>query len=591
MKKLLKKINPEIVMLILISFIPVIVHLKIVPLEGQFYSRYVGNMDGDFYSYYKAFIFIVITAILFLLFFIKLIKKDIKLKSSGSYKYIIIYFIFVLLSTLLSVDKNISFFGFCSRYEGLFVLISYLLIFIITYNVIDNEAGAKKVIFAVSISSFIIGLIGLTQFIGHDVLQSKLGKSLLVFGVNGVKASDINFTLEKHTVYGTLVNSNYMGSFVLLVLPLFLILAIKSKNIKHRVMYIILSLIMVICLFGSRSRAGIFGAIVVLILSLVIFRDMIIKRWKYALSIAMVGMIAVFIMNAISGGTILKKYTSIYLDPRQSINSCSLEDVDIKKDTVTIKSKDETFIIKISSNIIEFYDEKGSVIPHRVSNGKVVFDNEKYKNYILEIAQIDSVPVIKTSIKDIELYFGVTGDGIKFLNPRKELVDLKPVAKWGFEGKEQLGSSRGYIWSRSLPLLKDTVFIGNGPDTFAVNFPQDDYIGKIKAYGTTNMLVDKPHNMYLQTAINTGVISLLALLALFIIYVAQSFKLYFNVKFDDYYSIIGVGIFLGVTGYLFAGLFNDSVVSVAPIFWMLLGIGMSVNGVIGKNNSIEFKSK
>lgn len=589
MKGWIKKINIELVLLMLIGFIPLIAHLKMVPLEGEFYKRYVAGVDGDFYSYYKALILIVITTILTIIFIVKFVKKDIKIKKSNNYIYLIIYLVFILLSTFLSPDKNIVYSGFYSRYEGLFVLISYLIVFFTAFNVINNEDQVKKIIYSISISSLIIGIIGLTQFVGHDFLQSNIGKKLLIFGVNGMKPSDINFTLEKHTVYGTLVNSNYMGSFVLLILPMFLIFVAKTKNMKYRVMYIILSLIVVICLFSSRSRAGIFGAIVTLIVSIILFRKEVANKWKKILPILIFVVIMILILDRATGGTILKKYTSIYLDPRLAFNSCDLENVDIKKDTVSIKLKNETFKIKLAKDRLEIYDKEDTMIKYKVLGGKIIFDDEKYKNYILEVGMINSMPIIKTSINDIKLYFGITRDGFKFINPWQEAVDLKPVEKWGFEGKEQLGSSRGYIWSRSLPILKNTFAIGYGPDTFAVNFPQDDYIGKIKAYGTMNILVDKPHNMYLQTGINTGVISLIALLILFLIYIIQSFKIYLKNTFDDFYSIAGVGIFLGILGYLVAGIFNDSVVSVAPVFWLLFGVGVSINAIVSENRNLELK--
>jgi hypothetical protein len=34
-------------------------------------------------------------------------------------------------------------------------------------------------------------------------------------------------------------------------------------------------------------------------------------------------------------------------------------------------------------------------------------------------------------------------------------------------------------------------------------------------------------------------------------------------------------------GYLGAGVFNDSVVSVAPVFWVVLGAGMRQNALLG----------
>ena len=36
---------------------------------------------------------------------------------------------------------------------------------------------------------------------------------------------------------------------------------------------------------------------------------------------------------------------------------------------------------------------------------------------------------------------------------------------------------------------------------------------------------------------------------------------------------------LGVIGYLIAGISNDSCVTIAPIFWVLLGIGFAVNRI------------
>ena len=44
----------------------------------------------------------------------------------------------------------------------------------------------------------------------------------------------------------------------------------------------------------------------------------------------------------------------------------------------------------------------------------------------------------------------------------------------GFEGKEKLSSSRGYIWSRTIPLLDECLITGYEPDTFVFIFPQND---------------------------------------------------------------------------------------------------------------------
>ncbi|HMA60603.1 MAG TPA: hypothetical protein VKN64_09940 [Halanaerobiales bacterium] len=64
--------------------------------------------------------------------------------------------------------------------------------------------------------------------------------------------------------------------------------------------------------------------------------------------------------------------------------------------------------------------------------------------------------------------------------------------------KNVLGLSRGFIWSRSLPLLKETWLLGFGADTYPIYFPQDDNVGKLITFDKTRKIMDKPHNMYLR---------------------------------------------------------------------------------------------
>ncbi|HOK49432.1 MAG TPA: O-antigen ligase family protein, partial [Sedimentibacter sp.] len=139
-----------------------------------------------------------------------------------------------------------------------------------------------------------------------------------------------------------------------------------------------------------------------------------------------------------------------------------------------------------------------------------------------------------------------------------------------------------YIWSRTIPMLKDTLIIGYGPDNFPMVFPQEDYVGRFNVgnEGMLNIVIDKPHNMYLQTAVNTGVISLLALLAIWGIYIFDSLKIYLKGNMETFAEYMGAATFLSITAYLVAGLFNDSIVSVAPLFWILLGMGIGINKMI-----------
>jgi hypothetical protein len=66
-------------------------------------------------------------------------------------------------------------------------------------------------------------------------------------------------------------------------------------------------------------------------------------------------------------------------------------------------------------------------------------------------------------------------------------------------------------------------------------------------------------------------------MAIMLIYIIDSIKLYALKKQYEMPQMLGATTCLGVVGYLFAGIFNDSVVSVAPVFWIVLGVGVALN--------------
>ena len=95
--------------------------------------------------------------------------------------------------------------------------------------------------------------------------------------------------------------------------------------------------------------------------------------------------------------------------------------------------------------------------------------------------------------------------------------------------------------------------------------------------GHANEIITKPHNMYLQVGVQTGVPSLIALLIFFGWYLVTCLRLYWKNDYTNYLSVIGVGIFTSVIGYLILCLTNDSCIAVSPIFYALIGMGMGIN--------------
>ena len=134
--------------------------------------------------------------------------------------------------------------------------------------------------------------------------------------------------------------------------------------------------------------------------------------------------------------------------------------------------------------------------------------------------------------------------------------------------------------------------MGHGADTYAIHFPHNDYVGKYNSGTFTrniNIIVDKPHNMYMGAWIGTGGISVIAFLALTGIYLVQSIQLYIKKSFadNDFLTFAGSGIAFGIFGFLVSGLVNDSTVSVMPMFYGLLGTGIAVNMILAHKVKTE----
>ncbi|NCU33238.1 MAG: O-antigen ligase domain-containing protein, partial [Candidatus Moranbacteria bacterium] len=167
-------------------------------------------------------------------------------------------------------------------------------------------------------------------------------------------------------------------------------------------------------------------------------------------------------------------------------------------------------------------------------------------------------------------------DGLKLIGLNGELVDAVDVNRLELlKGYEKLFSSRAYIWSVSIPMLKDYIWIGAGPDMYPIAFNQNDFVGIANGY-MTNTIVDKPHNMYIQIGINTGILSLLALFAAFIVVIVKLSISTFKSKGEDLSDYFSVGVLVALIAYLATSFFNDQMISIAPLFYICLGLGLAI---------------
>lgn len=577
------KFNLYLIPLILMVFIaPLVVRLVFLEIHPDTYNFYNGNREMfDFYAYWKSRIIILTGIICAITLGIEHLSSNFSfIKKNKSYIFLGIFAFFTIVSAFLSPYRDIALNGYPERFEGLWVYLSYFTIFVYSINFIKSYKDLKTLILFTMGASVIMSIVAFTQFVGNNFLATDLGLNLIVPRELESLKQDISFSFGKGIAYGTLYNPNYLGSYASMLLPITLYPLISKCFSKAEKGLSILALMgCIFMLFSSNSRAGLIGVMISFLAGLIVFRKDFLRVNKKQVTYISLSLIVLIGAFTFFTQDVLKVQVNSLLSDISKIISQNnefnlreeilLQDIIINNNEIRIETKENTLVIINQNGDIIIKNEDGDDLDLIAENNRFVFQDEKYSNIILERFHYEpaSIEFLRYRQNGISLYIGIDNNEIVLMDNKLIPIDLNELyntESWGFNGLEKIGSSRGYIWSRSFPILKDSVIIGSGPDTFAAVFPQNDLFAKLYAYNSTELLTDKPHNMYIGIGITIGLFGLTAFMCLIYISLRNSLKYKSNILL----KLIG----LAILGYLGSGIFNDSVVGVAQIFWILLAI-------------------
>lgn len=573
-----KKNNFYILLPLLISvfIVPLIVRLNVInyDLQGDLFEAQQ-NPICDVFSYNKSMIIIFNAILCILIFIYTKFRAKIKYKKHYLLYFSILYIVFIILSWIFSNYKFTSTWGYLDRYEGSLVLLSYIILFVYTFYYVSSETHYKYIIGALIISSIILNIIGLSQLIGYDFIKSDFFREIfLIPRKYSDSINKITFTFKNNEVYQTLYNINYVGSYLCLVIPFSFLIFLLSDNLKLKICCALLYILYLVNLIGAKSGGGIYAFIAMILLIIVLINKRLIHRWKEStILICLTAMIFLSFSNIIK--------TEVTSSIKTTYEKSKLQNIKIDEGNLYIYYNDiciKSLLEEEDSNLsLSFFiDNIRTTLTKK--NDAFTFSDERLINLTLKTKD----NILYFNIDNQNWDFKITPTGIVYINYAGKLDTIVEAKSIGFKGYETFGNSRGYIWSRTFPLLLDKFLIGSGADTYIYQFPHKDYVKKVLANIPLNAAVDKPHNMFLGMAVNTGTLSLLNMIILITFYFINSYKIYSMHPSNSVTHIIGLCIFVGIFGYMITGLVNDSVVSIAPIFWILLGIGFSCNYNIKK---------
>lgn len=145
---------------------------------------------------------------------------------------IIIFAILIFISTMLSSHLDISILGNDGRYEGMLALFSYIIIYMCSKRFFKYKHH-KTLLIILYILYISVCTLGVVQYIGNYI------------DVSGIK-------LLSHGVKGTFGNTNFMGNFVSMGIPVFAMMYIlKNKKISCAT-----SLLVFFCIIACGARSA-----------------------------------------------------------------------------------------------------------------------------------------------------------------------------------------------------------------------------------------------------------------------------------------------------------------------------------------------
>lgn len=573
--------------------VPLVIRLIVVTPGNGASVFYGSGPQGDLYAQMKLYILLWGCGLLLLFYALagKKLYQHWRRIPAAVFCATAVFLLGTLLSVLLSGDPAAALWGLFRQAEGFVTQLCYVLLFLYTALAYREEWEFRFLTVPLLAVAAVNLLLGGLQYFGVDWLDIPVIHSLVIPADSGY--SSIHYDYAQGKMYGTLPHYNYLGSLAILLLPFFVGCAGATSRRGRKFLFCAAAAISLVLLLGSTSRAGLVGLVAVIFLSVLLFSRVLLSHWKlWGAMLALMGILAAG-GNLFTGGALFERIPTLAEDIKTLFSveekqeeSFALRDITHQQGKAFLWTQEGFLELSYDNGEFTLRDGAERLLPREGgcwNLAKTALNSYNLQNWSSGFLGKEKDLAILSQGELPLLYFrGEAGVGAHLVSPYTLApIELDHPPIWGFEGKETIGSMRGYIWSRSLPLIPQCLLTGFGPDQYLFHFPQYDLLGKYNAYQTTNVLITRPHNLYLQIFLNNGGLAFAACMLILVWYAVQSLRIYARKRHYSPRELGGIGIFLGVCGYLAAGFFNDSTLSVAPVFWVLLGMGFAVNHTVG----------
>lgn len=608
-----------------LSILLVRAHLFSMPLTDIYWSSATDSSTiTDLFNFWKAMAILCAGGLAFLFAVLGYFREQIRFKKSFLYVPALVYAAFVLISLAFSDYKYFALRGMEEHFEGTAVLLVYMVMVFFLFNAVDSERRLKMVVSCALIAVLILGILGALQATGNDFFKTAVGQKMISPNYildTGVKFWDMidmlaeqgqtafSFTFDEvNQVYQTVYNPNYVPFYLILLLPVCWIFFChgtgKETSRIAKVTAICVFVIYILALYSficAYSQSGYFGLVAAAVTALIVFRKHL-KKWaKPLLCLILVSALVFGVLadrwlpevKGIFGEVYSSLFEDVYADTLDSAQFTNAP-ASVPANIEYFDCKDGCLLAGIEGSVLRIArdeEHSGFIITDgdggqlymttiEGEEGNFQILDERFHDYIkLSMSKLNGDVYISILTNSTIWSFRYENGSFLYHNQVGKDVPLTIVDHSSLFSDYTFGSNRGLIWDTTIPMLKHYIFTGAGADTFTFVYPQNDYVTKYKLLGPLGLMqvTDKAHNLYMQYWVNTGLISLLAWLALVGYYLVGSMKSFRKRGLEDFSDYMNGGIFCGIIGFLFVALFSDGSVNTMPMFYTMLGTGLAVN--------------
>lgn len=517
------------------------------------------------------------------------------------------YLLLTVISSFTGLDTWTSWHGGVEMLQPVMVVVSYLVLFYFMYIVICGEKNQRENMLLFLnrlflIPALLLSVVGILQVCGFDYLTWSWLKEFL--GTEQLQLKDSS------RIILTLYHADYVGSMMVLLIPMCCAGAVRESSLLWRILYIAAVVGNAICLFGSQSRTGMIALLVGTVITFVL-RVIVEKDRRLKLLVCMAAAIGIFvalfflvdqIQNHKTSGRVLKSSA-------KNADKSSFSSIETGKQEIRLEKNGR--VLRVSwtrenkAYRFQILDDAGKSVSY-IEEKDIDLTNQK-KTTVAK-AMI-GMPVYRFKDRRYEgIYFQENSyfstdtryDGITFFSGNHAWFFTKHGGRYQYVNRMgrlddciaaedalpmsfyPAASYRGYVWSKTIAILPRVMLLGVGPDNFERFFPNNDYAAKASC-DLDQIIYNRPHNWYLQMASESGILAALMVLCFLIIYVVRMLQENIHeCKHDMRQTIcsgemaLKYGCFTAITAYLIASLGNDSMIVVAPVFWTILGIGYAL---------------